>query len=86
MSYVATHEMDDRPVYDRKTGERLSPHWVKVGRQTEHDAMTRHQLFEGVLIAMDGGKKVRCQWLDEMKETTRVQQTRCDGSGPRCTI
>ena len=60
--------IDDRPVYDHKTGERLSPHLVKVGRQTEHDAMTRHQLFERVPIAMARGKKVRCQWLDEMKE------------------
>ena len=31
VSYVATHEIDDRPVYDHKTGERLSPHLVKVG-------------------------------------------------------
>ena len=28
VSYVATHEMDDRPVYDHKTGERLSLHLV----------------------------------------------------------
>ena len=66
VSYVATHEIDDRPVYDHKTGERLSPHLVKVGRQTEHDAMTRHQLFERVPIALARGK-VRWQWLDEMK-------------------
>ena len=32
VNYVATHEIDDRPVYDHKTGERLSPHLVKVGR------------------------------------------------------
>ena len=50
MRYVATHEIDDRPACDHKTGERLSPHLVKVGRQTEYDAMTRHQLFEGVPI------------------------------------
>ena len=68
VSYVATHEIDDRPVYDHKTRERLSPHLVKVGRQAEHEAMTRHQLFERVPIAMARGKKVRCQWLDEMKE------------------
>ena len=68
VSYVATHEIDDRPVHDRKTGERLSPHLVKVGRQTEHDAMIRHQLLERVPIAMARGKKVRCQWLDEMTE------------------
>ena len=68
VSYVATHEMDDRPVYDHKTGERSSPHLVKVGRQTEHNAMTRHQLFERVPIEMARGKKVRCQWLEEMKE------------------
>ena len=42
VSYVATHEINDRPVYDHKTGERLPPHLVKVGRQTEHNAMTRH--------------------------------------------
>ena len=71
VSYVATHEIDDRPVYDHKTGERLSPHLVKFGRQTEHDAMTRHQLFERVPFAMARGKKVRCQWLDEMKEGPR---------------
>ena len=58
VSNVATHEIDDRPVYDHKTGERLSPHLVKVGRQTEYDAMTRHQLFEHVL---------RSRWLEERK-------------------
>ena len=57
VSYVATHEIDDRPVYDHRTGERLSSHLVKVGRQTEHDAMTRHQLFERVPITMARGKK-----------------------------
>ena len=57
-----------KQVYDHKTGERLSPHLVKAGRQTEHEAMTRHQLFERVPIAMARGKKVICQWLDEMKE------------------
>ena len=59
VSYVATHEIDSRPVHDHNTGEQLSPHLVKVGRQTEHDAMTRHQLFECVPIAMARGKKVR---------------------------
>ena len=68
MNHVATHEIDHRPVYDHKTGERLPPHLVKVGRQTEHDAMIRHQLFERVPITKARGKKVRCQWLDEMKE------------------
>ena len=68
MSCFATHEIDGRPVYDHKTSEWLSPHLVKVGRQTEHDAMTRHQLFERVPIAMVRGKKVRCQWLNEVKE------------------
>ena len=73
VSYVAIHEIDDRPVHDHKTGERFSRHLVKVGRQTEHDAMTRHQLFERVPIAMARG-------------TIRAQQTRCDGSGPCRTI
>ena len=70
VSCVATHEIDDRPVYDHETGERLSPHLSKAGRRTEHEAMTRHQLFERVPIALARGKKVRCQWLDEMKEGT----------------
>ena len=61
---LCCHTRDRR----HKTGERLSPHLVKVGRQTEHDAMTRHQLFERVPISMARGKKVRCQWLDVMKE------------------
>ena len=30
--------------------------------------MTRHQVFERVPISMARGKKVRCQWLDAMKE------------------
>ena len=30
--------------------------------------MIRHQLFERVPIALARGKKVGCQWLDEMKE------------------
>ena len=59
--------VDDRSVYDHNTGERLSPHWVKVVRQTEHDATTRRHLFERVPIVMARGKKVRCQWVDEMK-------------------
>ena len=58
----------DQSVYDHKTGERLAPHLVKVGRRTECEAMIRHQLFERVPIALARGKKVRCQWLDEMKE------------------
>ena len=62
------HEMDVRPFHDNKTGELLSPHLVKVGRQTECEAMIRHQLFERVSIILARGKKVRCQWLDEMKE------------------
>ena len=77
VSYVATHEIDDRPVHDHKTGERLSPHMVKVGRQTEHDAMIRHEMFERVPIAMARGKKVRCQWLDEMKEGVNVLDHSC---------
>ena len=48
----------------------LAPHLVKVGRQTECEATIRHQLFERVPIALARGKKVRCQWLDEMKEGT----------------
>ena len=68
VKYVATHVIDERPVYDHKTGERLAPHLVKVGRWTECEAMIRHQLFERVPIALARGKKVRCQWLDEMKE------------------
>ena len=68
VNYVATHEIDHRPVYDHKTGERLPPHLVKVGRQTEHGAMIRHRMFERVPITKARGKKVRCQWLDEMKK------------------
>ena len=68
VNYFATHESDQEPVYDHRTGERLPPHLVKVGRQTEHDAMIRHPLFERVPIAKARGKKVRCQWLVEMKE------------------
>ena len=68
VSCVAIHEIDDRPVHDHKTGERLSPHLVKVDRQTEHEAMIRHQLFERVPIAMARGKEVGCQWLDGIKE------------------
>ena len=65
---VAAHEMDADQSMTTRQCERLSPHLVKVGRQTEHDAMTRHQLFERVPIAMARGKKVRCQWVEEMKE------------------
>ena len=71
VNFVATHEIDHRPVYDHKTGERLPPHLVKVGRQTEHDAMIRHQMFERVPITKARGKKVRCQWLDEMNEAVK---------------
>ena len=61
VSYVATIEIDDRPVYDHKTGERLSTHLVKVGGQIEHDAMTRHQLFE--CVPMAGGTQRRASSL-----------------------
>ena len=54
--YVATHEIDERPVYDEKTGELLAPRLVKVGRQTECEAMIRHQLFERVPIALARGR------------------------------
>ena len=39
MSYVTIHEIDERPVYDRKTGERLAPHLVNVGRRSECEAV-----------------------------------------------
>ena len=50
--YVATHEIDEKPVYDHKTCERLAPNLVKLGRRTECEAMIRHQLFERVPIAL----------------------------------
>ena len=68
MSGVATHEVDERPVHDHKTGEMMAPHLVKVGRQTECEGMIRHQLFYRVPIGLAGGKKVRCQWLDEVND------------------
>ena len=68
MSYVATHEIDERPVHDHKTGGRLAPHLVGVGLRTECEARIRHQLFDRVPIALARGKKVRCQWLDGIKE------------------
>ena len=58
--------VDEIPV--SYVAERLAPHLVKVGRRTECEAMIRHQLFERVPIALARGKKIRCQWLDEMKE------------------
>ena len=89
VSYVATHEIDDRPVHDHKTGEQSSPHLVKAGRQPEHEAMTRHRLFGCVLIARARGKKVRCQWLDEMKDGangpfvhSRLAASCCDHQKP----
>ena len=77
MRYVATHEIDEKPVYDHRTGELLVPHLLKVGGLTECEAMIRHQLIERVPIVLARGKKVRCQWLDEMKEgTDGAQQAR----------
>ena len=54
------HTQDRRQtsLYDHKTGERLSPHLVNVGRQVEHEAMTRHQLFARVPIAMARGSQM----------------------------
>ena len=60
VSYAATHEIDDRPVFDHKTCERLSPHLVNVGRPTEHDAMTRHQLLSCLNV-------FRSRWLEVRK-------------------
>ena len=65
---LCTHEIDDRLAYDHKTGERLAPHLVKIGRRTGCEATIRHQLFGRVPISLVRGKKVRCPWLEEMKE------------------
>ena len=85
VSYVATHEIDERLVYDHKTGERLAPHLVNIGVRTECEAMVRHQFIERVLIPLARGKKVRCQWLEEMKQGPDgpILRSRlfCDGSG-----
>ena len=48
VGYVATHELDERLVHDHKTGERVAPHVVKIGRRAE----CRHQLFERMLIPL----------------------------------
>ena len=39
--------------------------------------MITHQLFERGSIALARGKKVRCQWLDEMKEGAAGPFVRC---------
>ena len=57
----------ETPVYDHKTGERLSPHQVKICRRTECEAMVRHQLFEPCADPTCS-RKVRCQFSDEMKQ------------------
>ena len=77
VNYDATREIDDRPVYDHKTSERLSPHLVKVGRQTEHDAMTRRQLFECVPIAMAPQKQSSTEsWMARHEESSQSTCTR----------
>ena len=89
LSYVATHQVDERPVYDRKTGERLALHLVKVARRTECEEIVRHQLFECAdrvgsrqesQMSMAGRDERGSRW------TTRAQQARCGGSGPRNPI
>ena len=93
VSYVATHEIDDRPVHDHKTGERLAPQLVKVGRQTECEAMNRHQLFERVPITLahvgsrqEGQMSIAGRDERRSRWTIRAKQARCDGSGPRNPI
>ena len=77
VSYVATHEIDERPVYDHKTGERLAPHMVKVGRQTEfRTCADRGGSRQGGQMSMAGPDERVNRW------TIRAQQARCDGSGP----
>ena len=56
VSCVAKHEIDDRPPHDHKTGERLGPHLVSIGRRTQCEAMARYQLFERALIRLARGK------------------------------
>ena len=56
VSYVAKHEIDDRPAHDHNTGERLGPHLVNIGRRTQCEAMARYQLFERALIRLARGK------------------------------
>ena len=68
VNYVATHEIDERPVHELKKGGWLSPHLVNVGRQTKCGVLIRHQLFERVPIAWAQSRKVGCYWLYEVKE------------------
>ena len=83
VSHVASHEIDERPVYDHKTGERLAPHLVKVGRRTECETSTVRTCADRVGSRQEGQMSMAGRWS---RWTIRAQQARCDGSGPRNPI
>ena len=88
VSCVATHEIDERPVYDHKMDERLALHLVKTGRGTECEAMIRHQLFDRVPIALPSRQEGQMSMAgrDGRESRWTTQQARCGGSGPRNPI
>ena len=64
VSYVATHEIDERPVYDHKTGELLGKGWSTDWLRGNAQTSTVRTCADRV----GSRQKVRCQWLEQMKE------------------
>ena len=55
-------------MHDQWTRERPSPCLVKIGRQTECKALANHHLFDLCFDPVASGRKMRCPWLDVLRE------------------
>ncbi len=54
-----------RDVYDIKSGDKLDPEQVRLGRQKEMDSMYRHQVIELVRnLDAKGGKHIKGDWVE----------------------
>ena len=87
---IATHEIDERPVHDHKTGERLAPHSVRIDRRTECEYMNGQTSIVRTCAGLgcSGESQMSMVGRDERgtRWTVRVQQACCEGSGPRHPI
>ena len=71
VNYVATADLDWKPVYDAYSGELLDPAMVRAGRDRERRNATEHGLYHRVRKADARGVKVRCMWIDSVKHDSQ---------------
>ena len=71
VNYVATADLNNKPVFDAYTGERLDPDMVRAGRDRERRNATEHGLYHRVRKCDAKGVKVRCMWIDSTKHDSQ---------------